>query len=76
LLDLDFSLIKKTKITEKFNLEFRAEIFNIINHANFNPPFDDSTLFNSDGSQAGNAGVIDSPSADAREIQFGLKLTF
>ena len=76
LLDLDFSLIKETKINERFNLEFRAEAFNIINHANFNSPIDNSTLFNSDGTPANNAGVIDSTSTDAREIQFGLKLSF
>ncbi|HKY05692.1 MAG TPA: TonB-dependent receptor, partial [Blastocatellia bacterium] len=34
----DFSLIKRTPITERINTEFRAEIFNIFNHTNFSPP--------------------------------------
>jgi hypothetical protein len=74
--DLDFSLIKETKITERLNLEFRTEVFNIINHPNFNSPIDNSTLFNSDGSIPGNAGVIDSTSVDPRQIQFAVKVSF
>ncbi|MGD0956247.1 MAG: hypothetical protein ABR953_05385 [Candidatus Acidiferrales bacterium] len=38
LLDLDFSIIKHTKITEKLDSEFRAEFFNIINHTNVAQP--------------------------------------
>ena len=34
----DFSLLKDTRITEKLGLQFRAEFFNILNHANFNTP--------------------------------------
>ncbi len=38
LLDLDLSVIKDTRITEKLNAEFRAEFFNILNHTNLGPP--------------------------------------
>ncbi len=75
MLDVDFSLVKETKINETLNLEFRAEAFNIINRANFNAPIDNSTLFNSDGSPNPLGGVIDS-AGDPRQIQFGLKLIF
>ena len=34
----DISLIKHTKITEGLSTEFRAEFYNIWNHAQFNPP--------------------------------------
>jgi hypothetical protein len=30
------NVIKKFSLTERFNLEYRAEIFNILNHENFN----------------------------------------
>lgn len=75
MLNLDFSLIKETKINERLNLEFRAEAFNIINHANFNSPIDNSTLFDASGSSVNTAGIIDSV-GPGREIQFGLKLGF
>jgi len=36
LFTFDFSFLKRTKVTEKTNLEFRWEIFNLFNNANFN----------------------------------------
>jgi len=33
--NFDFSLIKRTRISERTNVEFRAEFFNIFNHTNF-----------------------------------------
>jgi hypothetical protein len=36
--DLDFSILKNTKITERFNVQFRAEFFNIMNNVNFGQP--------------------------------------
>ena len=36
--EIDFSLIKRTQISERASLEFRAEFFNIFNHPNFNVP--------------------------------------
>jgi hypothetical protein len=36
--DTDFSLLKNTRIKERLNVQFRAEIFNIFNHANFGIP--------------------------------------
>jgi hypothetical protein len=36
---VDLSLLKKTRITESKNIEFRAEVFNFLNHPNFDEPF-------------------------------------
>jgi outer membrane receptor protein involved in Fe transport len=36
--NVDFSLTKQTKLGERANLQFRAEFFNLFNHANFNVP--------------------------------------
>ena len=36
--NIDFSLIKRTKITERFSNEFRIEAFDLLNHPNFGQP--------------------------------------
>lgn len=36
--NLDFSVFKTTKLTEKVSLQLRAEVFNILNHPNFASP--------------------------------------
>jgi hypothetical protein len=81
LINVDFSMMKNTairKISETFNVQFRAEIFNIFNRSNFVPPEPVSgsggaTLFNQDGSSAG-AGQIDSLATSPRDVQFALKV--
>ena len=77
--ELDFSVFKNIrfqKISENFNVQFRAEIFNVLNHANFAPPTlpDSTDIFASDGSTAG--GFLDKTTTTAREIQFGVKIIF
>ena len=37
-MDLDFSVMKETKLIKKVNLELRAEFFNIVNHTSFGNP--------------------------------------
>jgi Carboxypeptidase regulatory-like domain/TonB dependent receptor/TonB-dependent Receptor Plug Domain len=79
LVNVDFSVFKNNRIpriSETFNVQFRAEFFNIFNKANFAPPNDNNTLFNQDGSPASNAGVIDGTTTTSRQIQFGLKVIF
>jgi hypothetical protein len=75
LADLDLALLKTTALSEKMNLQFRAEVFNVLNHANFSTP---NTVVYSSASSAlsPTAGVITSTSTPARQIQLGLKLLF
>jgi carboxypeptidase family protein/TonB-dependent receptor-like protein len=78
---LDFSVFKNNyikRISENFNVQFRAEIFNILNHANFAPPTtpDNSDIFASDGTPTGVAGLLSRTTTTAREIQFAIKLIF
>ena len=70
-LNTDFSVTKDTKITERLNLQFRAEIFNLLNRANFNLP--NAVVFTPSGVSP-TAGAITSTSTTARQVQFGLKL--
>jgi Carboxypeptidase regulatory-like domain len=73
----DFSVLKATTITERFQLQFRAEIFNLLNRANFNTAnliaFTPPTASNPTG-LSGTAGAITSTSTTSRQVQFGLKL--
>ena len=73
----DFSVLKNTRIRESLNLQFRAEIFNLLNRANFNTPnlivFTPPTATNTTG-LSGTAGAITSTSTTARQVQFALKL--
>jgi hypothetical protein len=67
----DFSVLKDTRIREQLSLQFRAEIFNILNRANFNQP--NAVVFTPSGVSP-TAGIITSTSTAARQVQFGLKL--
>jgi len=59
--NIDFSLIKNTRITEKTNLELRVEAFNLINHPAFNGPQAGPTspINGATGGSFGNYGVVD-----------------
>ncbi|HVC00337.1 MAG TPA: carboxypeptidase regulatory-like domain-containing protein [Candidatus Dormibacteraeota bacterium] len=77
LVNLDFSMFKNNyvkRISDAFNVQFRAEFFNILNHANFAPPFNNRSLFDTQGNPLGNAGEITSTQTPAREIQFALRM--
>jgi hypothetical protein len=76
LFDMDFSVFKNIKVTERVSTQIRVEMFNVLNHPNFLPPLDNEAVLNSNGSVANNAGVVDATSADPRQIQFGLKVNF
>jgi len=73
-LNTDFSITKNTKFGERFNLQFRSEMFDVLNHPNFGNPVLTVT--------SASFGVIQStrfPTGDfgsARQIQFALKLMF
>jgi hypothetical protein len=67
----DFSTMKNTGIGERLNLQFRAEIFNLLDRANFNTP--NLIVFTPSG-VSGTAGAITSTSTTARHVQFGMKL--
>jgi hypothetical protein len=78
---LDFSLFKNNyikRISERFNIQFRAEIFNILNHPNFAPPVQgvNTDIFDGTGAPNPAAGLLTRTTTTAREIQFALKIIF
>jgi Carboxypeptidase regulatory-like domain len=70
----DSSLSKTSSLTESVRLQFRAEVFNVLNHANFAKP--NVNIFTSGGRRLEDAGRINATVGSARQIQFGLKLMF
>jgi len=77
--NLDFSLLKNIPvraISENFNVQFRAESFNILNRSNFAVPImpDNTQIFDSTGAPTGSAGLLTSTTTTSRQVQFALKL--
>jgi hypothetical protein len=70
----DFSIVKNTKITERLNLQFRTEMFDLFNHPNFNNPTNTVTSAAFGKILSTRFAVGDFGSA--RQIQFALKLLF
>jgi hypothetical protein len=84
---IDLGLAKHIPITERANLEFRSEFFNIFNHPQLGPPSAECNLSAPDTPCASGFGAISttvntatpvSPvgSGTPREIQFALRLSF
>jgi Carboxypeptidase regulatory-like domain/TonB dependent receptor/TonB-dependent Receptor Plug Domain len=79
LVNLDFSLFKNNpikRISEQFNVQFRVEIFNSLNHANFNPPTANNVIFDGSGAPVPGAGQLNGTATTSRQIQFALKFVW
>ena len=78
----DFSLLKSTQLTQRFRLQFRAEFFNLLNHANLslpnevvfsNGPTQGTTANQTTPAALGTPGVVTATANTSRQIQLGLK---
>src|SRR5262249_40490343 len=80
--NLDLALLKNTNIHERFHVQFRAEFFDLTNHANFAQPSRFVLIDPVTGRATGTFGVVSStrsPRGDlgsSRQIEFGLKILF
>ncbi len=86
LVDVDFSVYKNFpvhRISESFKVQFRAEMFNILNHTNFAPPINNVAVLTTTTNASGNingtaviptAGLLDRTTTTSRQVQFGLKV--
>jgi len=75
----DASIFKNNyfrRSSEKVNVQFRAEFFNLFNRANFSSPTDNLTIFDQTAFAVHSAGLITSTQTTAREIQFALKVVW
>ena len=83
LAELDLSAIKNTRVprfSETFNIQFRAEAFNILNRSNFAIPTGtnggDRVLFSQTGVRNATAGQITTTTTTARQLQLAVKVLF
>src|SRR5205807_9909633 len=70
----DLSIVKNTKLTERMNLQFRTEAFDVFNHPNFGTP-----NLNAQSASFGRITTTRFPTGDfgsARQLQLSLKLQF
>ena len=84
--DVDFSIVKNTKLTERMNLQFRTDAFDLFNHPNFGQPGPFSgrtasviTIPVTATSTFGTITATRFPVADSgssRQLQLALKLQF
>ncbi len=75
--NLDFSLIKRTKITERLSNEFRVEAFDLLNHPNFgNPNRVMSTGATATFGQITNTRNPTGDAGSSRQLQFAMKFIF
>ena len=66
--NMDFSLFRTFKLTEKFKMQFRAEAFNVSNTPHFGNP--------NGNVNSSNFGKILSDANDPRSFRFGLRFAF
>jgi len=72
--NIDFSIMKNTQLGEKIRIQFRVEVFDLFNHANFGQP---GNVVGSPGfGRITNTRFPTGESGSSRQIQFGLKLIF
>jgi hypothetical protein len=79
LVGLDASLSKNIpipRISDAFKTQFRADFFNIINHANFTSPNDNRVIMDSLGNLNPVGGAITLTNTTSRQLQLSLKATF
>jgi hypothetical protein len=69
-------VIKNTKIGESMRVQFRAEFFDLFNHANFGQPGRVAQVGSAGFASIGNTRFGTGDSGSSRQVQFALKFLF
>jgi hypothetical protein len=72
----DLSLIKRTKLSERQMIEFRWEVFDVFNHANFGQPGRTAQVGSTSFGVITNTRFPTGDSGSSRQMQFALKYKF
>ena len=76
---IDLAIVKNTTLAGRRSIQLRLEVFNLLNRANFDIPFNDpdgEALFDDQGTRIPTAGKIFATSTDAREMQIAVRFVF
>jgi len=79
LAELDYSVSRDFPmrfISEAARLQVRAEMFNLANRANFEPPLPNNMLYNTKGAPLATVGIITSTATTSRQIQLALRVVW
>jgi len=77
--NVDFSVLKNTRITESLRIQFRTEVFDLFNHANLGQPGRVATVGSTTFGLITPTNGTRFPTSDSgssRQLQFALKLIF
>jgi hypothetical protein len=72
--NVDFALVKNTKITERVSWQIRVDAFDLLNHPNFGQP--GTTLGTSTFGVITNTRFPAGDSGSSRQLQLAMKLIF
>jgi hypothetical protein len=75
--NLDVSLYKDSVIrhvSDRFNVQFRVDAFNLFNHPNFAAPLNHQVIYGEKGDVVPGGGLIDTTQTPPRQVQVGIKL--
>jgi hypothetical protein len=76
---VDLSIVKSQRLAGRTSVQIRFEVFNLLNRANFDIPFNDpdgQAIFDETGARLPTAGRIFDTATDAREMQIALRFVF
>jgi hypothetical protein len=71
----DFSVVKDTAIEQGVHIQFRTGFYNLLNQVSFRTP-NEITYASATSTASPTGGLITATSTTARQIQFGLKVSF
>ena len=71
--DWDMSLQKNIRFAERYNVQLRADSFNVFNHPNFAVP---NSAITSTSNVGQITGISSTPSYEARTVEFAIKFSF
>ncbi len=76
--DVDCGFLKSLRFAEGYAVQFRFELFNILNHTNFNVPVypNRNVFLDANGTVNPLAGQITQTASSSRQLQFALKFSF